>query len=58
MKGSYFDESGGGENQKLSGGQELTHDMNDLISRKVDKADFREFSYTTLSKREHEHTIN
>ena len=34
----------------------MSSEIKDLISRKVDKTDFREFSYQAMTKREHEQT--
>ena len=53
-KGSYFDgnNTDGGLNSHVS--NELIQELKDLVNRKVDKQDFRDFTYMTVSKNEYE----
>lgn len=49
-KESYFDEQKG----KAANSKELTAEVDNLLDRKLDKSDFREYMYQTINKKEHE----
>ena len=55
FRGSYLENAGGNGNSDSANQSALMHsDLKDLINRKVDKTDFREYLHSTIHKKEHE----
>lgn len=53
---SYFDDKNN-EGKNTLGSSEIPQEILDLINRKVDKTDFRDFAHKTINKNEYEYGL-